>query len=241
MTQSRMWALRAGCLGIALSLSTALAPMGAWADEPTGNRVIFRSGFAGATSDRAGELFTDVHGAAIPLGVGGSAGGNKGYYVGGALDLMLTKDVWGMMKGIGVVGEIGVEFKRFNSPKTANTGNVGVTGPTCTGLALCVNSTTPNPAQITMLTVDIAPKVKFRQGTDFQPWVIPVGLDFHVISPPSNQTSYLDIGVQFGAGAEYRIWKELWLGVDGRFHLASNQTNTVNNYGTVGAYVGIGF
>jgi hypothetical protein len=83
--------------------------------------------------------------------------------------------------------------------------------------------------------------VKFMQGSDFQPWVIPVGLDFHVISPPSNQTQYLDIGVQFGTGAEYRIWKELWLGVDGRYHLASNQTNTVNNYGTVGAYVAIGF
>lgn len=92
-----------------------------------------------------------------------------------------------------------------------------------------------------MLTVDIAPKVKFRQGTDFQPWIVPVGLDFHVISPPSNQTTVLDIGVQFGAGAEYRIRKELWLGVDARYHLASNQTNALNNYGTVGAYVGIGF
>jgi hypothetical protein len=79
------------------------------------------------------------------------------------------------------------------------------------------------------------------QGTDFQPWIIPVGLDFHVISPPSNQTQYLDIGVQFGAGVEYRIWKELWLGMDARYHLASGATNTVNNYGTAGAYVAIGF
>jgi hypothetical protein len=92
-----------------------------------------------------------------------------------------------------------------------------------------------------MLTVNVAPKVKFMQGSNFQPWVIPVGLDFHVISPASNQTNYLDIGVQFGTGAEYRVWKELWLGVDGRYHLASNQTNSVNNYGTVGAYVAIGF
>lgn len=58
-----------------------------------------------------------------------------------------------------------------------------------------------------MLTVDIASKVKFMQGSDFQPWIIPVGLDFHVISPPSNQTTVLDIGVQFGAGAENRVWK----------------------------------
>jgi hypothetical protein len=145
---------------------------------------------------------------------------------------MLTRDLWGMMKGIGVVGEIGVEFKRFNSQTVANSDTATVTGVSNAGL---------NKVQLTMLTVDVAPKVKFMQGHDFQPWVIPVGLDFHVISPPSNQTQYLDIGVQFGAGAEYRIWKELWLGLDARYHLASGATNTVNNYGTAGAYLGIGF
>lgn len=35
--------------------------------------------------------------------------------------------------------------------------------------------------------------------------------------------------VKFGAGVGYRIWKELWLGMDTRYHLASNQTNSVNN------------
>jgi len=137
-----------------------------------------------------------------------------------------------MMKGIALLGEIGVEFKRFNSNTVSNSDTVGVTGASQGG---------PSKMQITMLTVDIAPKVKFMQGTNFQPWIIPVGLDFHVISPTSSQTNYLDIGVQFGTGAEYRIWKELWLGMDGRFHLASNQTNTTNNFGTVGAYVAIGF
>jgi hypothetical protein len=137
-----------------------------------------------------------------------------------------------MTKNIALLGEIGVEFKRFNSETVANSDTSGVTG---------VSSGGTSKMQVTMLTVDVAPKVKFMQGSDFQPWVIPVGMDFHVISPPSNQTSVLDIGVQFGTGAEYRIWKELWLGVDGRYHVASNQTNTVNNFGTVGAYVAIGF
>ena len=77
------------------------------------------------------------------------------------------------------------------------------------------------------------------EGSKFRPWVIPVGLDFHVISPPSNQSQYLDIGVQFGAGFEYNFWGPLNLGIDARYHLASNQTNTVNSYGTAGAYLGI--
>jgi hypothetical protein len=206
-----------------------LTSLPVWAQETTstGNRVFFRGGFAGLNSDRGNELFTDFHNS-TPLGATGPTNdGSTGYYIGAGTDLMLTKDVWGMMKGIGVVGEIGVEYKRWSS-KTVNNSDI-LTGASAAR------------TQVTMLTVDVAPKVKFRQGTDFQPWVIPVGLDFHVISPPSNQTNYLDIGAQFGVGAEFRVWKELWLGVDGRYHLASGATNTVNNYGTAGVYVAIGF
>ena len=92
-----------------------------------------------------------------------------------------------------------------------------------------------------MLTVDISPKIKFMAGSDFRPWIIPVGLDFHVISPPSNDSTYLDIGVQFGAGAEYRVWKAFHVGIDGRFHLAAGNTGTTNNFGTIGPYAGIAF
>lgn len=218
---------------VAAAIAAGLAVCGvlpASAEETTrsGNRVFFRGGFAALNSDRGGELFTDGHNA---VGAG-TNNDTSGYYVGAGTDLMLTRDVWGMLEKVGILGEIGVEYKRWSSKTVANSDTTGVTGVSNGGL---------NKVQVTMLTVDVAPKVKFRQGTDFQPWVIPVGLDFHVISPPSNQTNYLDIGVQFGAGTEYRIWKELWLGVDGRYHLASGATNTVNNYGTVGGYVGIGF
>lgn len=215
------------------AIAVALAVCGvlpASADEiTTGNRVFFRGGFAALNSGRGGELFTDAHSG---LGAGPTNNGSTGYYVGAGTDLMLTHNMWGMLKEVGIVGEIGVEFKRWNSQTVINSDNAVVGPPLVTG---------PAKVQLTMLTVNVAPKVKFMQGSDFQPWVIPIGLDFHVISPTSNQTNYLDIGVQFGAGAEYRIWKELWLGVDGRYHLASNQTNTVNNYGTVGTYVAIGF
>ena len=224
-----------GVKSVAAAIAVALAVCGALpasADDggSTGNRVFFRGGFAALTSPRGGEAFTDTYGIGNPR-----QNATNGYYVGAGEDIMLTRDLWGMMKGIGLVGEIGVEFKRFNS-KTATS-----VVPTAVNAVAGPTDNATSKIQVTMLTVDIAPKVKFMQGTDFQPWIIPVGLDFHVISPPSNQTTVLDIGVQFGAGAEYRIWRELWLGVDARFHLASNQTNTVNNFGTVGAYLGIGF
>jgi len=214
------------CAAVAIAAGLAVCGVLPASAEDTGNRVFFRGGFAALNSDRSNELFTDGHTAA------GSNNGNTGYYIGAGQDIMLSRDMWGLTKNIALLGEIGVEFKRFNSETVANSDTSGVTG---------VSSGGTSKMQVTMLTVDVAPKVKFMQGSDFQPWVIPVGMDFHVISPPSNQTSVLDIGVQFGTGAEYRIWKELWLGVDGRYHVASNQTNTVNNFGTVGAYVAIGF
>lgn len=199
-------------------------------ENGTGNMVFFRGGGAWAASDRSNEVFTDV------FGTGGTLnGGDTGYYVGAGLDLVLSKDVWGMMSKTWAVGEIGVEFKRFNSK------NAVVAVPTtCTAVSANCSVTT-GEVQITMLTVDIAPKIKFLEGSRFRPWIIPIGLDFHVISPPSNDTTVLDIGAQFGLGGEFQLYKAFHLGLDGRFHLATGQTDTTNNFGTVGGYVGIAF
>jgi hypothetical protein len=197
----------------------------------TGNMVTFRGGFAGATSDRSGETFTDT------FGFTGTNNGQTGHYVGAALDLVLTKNVWGMMSDTWVMGEIGVEFKRFDSRTVTvavpTTCNLASSGAACPGQR--------GKVQITMLTVSIAPKIKFMEGSRFRPWIIPAGLDFQVISPPSNDTTYLDIGVQFGAGADYRVWEAVHVGVDARFHLTAGNTDTTNNFGTIGPYVGLAF
>jgi opacity protein-like surface antigen len=202
------------------------------ATQETGNMVFFRGGWAGLVNDRSNEVFTDV------FEFSGSNNQNTGYYVGAGLDLVLTKNLWGMMTNTWALGEIGVEFKRFDSK------NVTQAVPSTCGAAIpssgCTVETNKK-VQITMLTVNVAPKIMFMEGSRLRPWIIPVGLDFHVISPPSNDTTVLDIGVQFAVGAQYRIWRGLHLGVDGRFHLATGQTDTTNNFGTAGAYVGIAF
>jgi len=198
----------------------------------TGNMVFFRGGGAFAASDRGGEVFTDV------FGITGKNDGENGYYVGAGLDLVLSKDLWGMMSNTWALGEIGVEFKRFNS-KT-----VQVAVPTTCGLAgaeTCPGLAGVGKVQITMLTVSISPKIMFMEGSRLRPWIIPVGLDFHVISPPSDSATVLDIGAQAAVGAQYRLWKAFHLGIDARYHLAAGQTGTTNNFGTAGAYVGIAF
>ena len=192
--------------------------------DETGNMVFFRGGGFFAGSDRSNETFSDVFGAQ------GFNNGDTGYYVGAGLDLVLSKHLWGMMSDTWALGEISVEFKRFDS-KTATK-----SGPAAAGAG--VRSAT---VDITQLTVSVSPKIMFMEGSRFRPWIIPVGLDFHVISPPSDETTVLDIGAQFAVGAQYRIWNAFHLGIDGRYHVAAGQTDTNNDFGSVGAYVGIEF
>lgn len=218
-----------GVKPVAVVIAVALVVCGAWpvsAEEGTGNMVFFKGGFAAANSNRQGEFFTDC---GLASGTCGQNNSNNGWYVGAGLDLVLSKDTWGMMSKTWAVGEIGLQFNRLGGSTVTG----GVTGATGAG--------GPAKTQLTMVTIDVAPKIKFMEDSKFRPWIIPVGLDIHVISPPSNQTQYLDVGVQFGVGFEYEIYKAFKIGVDGRYHLTANMTNTNNSYGQVGPYVGISF
>ncbi|MGE3151618.1 MAG: hypothetical protein AB7G48_11950 [Nitrospiraceae bacterium] len=221
------------CVGVIVVVLGLTGWQPARAQDELGNMVFFRGGYVYMFSDRANEIFTDTQNA---LGQGNNTG-DQGWYVGAGLDLVLSKDTWGAMSKTWVVGEIGLQFNRLNS-KTVTSAV-----PTLTALAGVPlgGGTTPAQTQLTMVTINVAPKIKFMEGSRFRPWIIPVGLDIHVMSPPSNQTQYLDVGVQFGAGFEFQLWKAFKLGADARYHLTANLTNTTNNYFQAGPYVGISF
>jgi opacity protein-like surface antigen len=226
--QGRRTGWSIGVKSVAAAIAVVLAVCGAWpasAEEGTGNMVFFKGGLVAMNSNRGNEFFTDCG-----LGAPNTCGQNNsstGWYVGAGLDLVLSKNVWGGMDKTWVLGEIGMQFNRISS-ETVNGGVSAFTGPSA-------------KTQLTSVTIDVAPKIKFMEGSAFRPWIIPVGLDIMVISPPSNQTQYLDVGVQFGVGVEYEIWKAFKIGLDGRYHLMANMTNTNNSYGQVGPYVGISF
>ena len=80
----------------------------------TGNMVFFRGGGAYAASDRSNEVYSDV--------LSGLATGDTGFYVGAGLDLVMSKNVWGMMSGTWVLGEIGVELKKYESKTASKSG-----------------------------------------------------------------------------------------------------------------------
>jgi opacity protein-like surface antigen len=227
-----------GLWAVAVSLAATFAlgsVLPVLAEEKTyerGNMVVFRGGYLHLDSNRANELFTDVRGA------GGLNDSNNGWYIGAWLDMLLTKDAWEMMNDTAVSGEIGIQFNRISSQVVLNTNNLGITPAGNLG----VTNGTPSLQQLTMATISIAPKIRFMQSSRLSPWIIPAGLDLHVFSPPSNGTQYLDVGVQFGAGVDYAVWKAFKVGLDARYHLAANMTNSnTNNYMQVGPYVGISF
>jgi hypothetical protein len=150
---------------------------------------------------------------------------------------MLSKDVWGLMDDTAVIGEIGLQYNRIVSKEVLNTSNLGLVGGN-----LGVVHATPSLQELTMVTITVAPKIRFVQNSRLSPWVIPGGLDIHVFSPPSNGAQYLDVGVQFGAGVDYNVWKAFRIGLEARYHLAANMTNSItNNYMQVGPYLGISF
>ena len=212
-----------GLLAAACLLAVLAVQIGPAQAEESGNMVFFKSGYMNLDTDRSRQVFTDVNANTA------KNGGNSGYYVGAGLDLLLTKDAWGLHQGTWAVGEIGLQLSRISSNRVTSAGPALTSGPT------------QQVVQLTMLTIDVAPKIKFMEGSAFRPWIIPIGLDFHVISPPSNNTGYLDMGAQFGAGFEYTVWKALKLGVDARYHLTANMTSTQNSYFQAGPYAGIAF
>lgn len=230
MRQQSVWA-GMWLIAIVMAISAWMSGPSVALAEESGNMVFFKGGYMNLNSDRGGQIFTDTG------SVAGTNGGNSGWYAGAGLDMLLTKDAWGMHQGTWVVGEIGLQMNRISSNRV---NNAAQSIATCTLGGTCP-TVHRQVVQLTMLTIDVAPKIKFNQFGNLVPWIIPIGLDFHVISPPSNHSGYLDMGVQFGAGLEYSLWKAFKVGVDARYHLTANMTSTNNDYFQAGPYVGIAF
>jgi opacity protein-like surface antigen len=236
------------------------------------NMIFFRGGFARNDSKRNDLFTGNQFGGTTPNIITNVLGGDRtnkdGWYVGAGFDFGLTDNVWGMMDDTDVMAELMFEYKNFgakhfnNNPAiVAATGlNVNPSpqnGPLCTliqfastdelslatgGGANGAGTNSCNGVTVSQFTLTAAPKIKFMKGSAFRPWIIPIGLGIHVISPPSNGVTYINPGMMFGTGAEYALWKDISLGADVRYHLTGRSVDGVNTDGlTAGGYLGIGF
>ncbi len=207
------------------------------------NMVFFRGGYARMQEDRDGELLPTADGAL------GSAGGQNGWYVGAGFDLGLSKDIFGLtegtfLEGTDLFGEIMFEYKRFAQTRTKTVPLEFLVGSASGG---ALGDTSTSTVTVTQFTLTAAPKIKFMRDSAFRPWIIPVGLGVHVISPPSNGVTVHNIGIMFGLGADYNIWKNVFIGIDGRYHLTATKgslggiEDADTDGFTAGGYVGFSF
>jgi len=198
------------------------------------NTIFFRGGYASMDNPRNGvSIQSDV----VPLGAQDRSD-QDAWYIGAGFDFGLTDDVWGMLDNTEVLAELMFEYKEFGSAQ----GNCLASNPTC--LAALVGGAAGPARDVTVnqFTLSAAPKIKFMKDSDFRPWLIPVGLGLHVISPPSESITVLNPGMMFAAGGDYRLWKDIFVGVDARYHLTGGSADGVDTDGlTAGGYIGIGF
>lgn len=183
------------------------------------NMVFFRGGFAHNIDHR--------NGVSMQSGGLGGAGGQadqNAWYVGAGFDWGLSRNTWGLLPKTDVMAELMFDYKEFGKAQG--------------------NALPPPGAGVTVsqLTLSAAPKIKFMDGSKFRPWIIPAGLAIHVVSPPTESITVLTPGVMFGAGADYRIWKDFFVGADVRYHLTADRIDGVRVDGLIaGGYLGIGF
>ena len=192
----------------------------------------FRGGFAHMMNHRNG---VSIQSQVSPVGAQDQSD-KQGWYVGAGIDWGLTRDMWGLLPKTTVFAELMFEYKQFGAHVLGN-GAVGNAPSMLAGGAV-------NPINVTVsqFTVSASPKIKFFEGSKIRPWIIPAGLAVHVMSPPSESITVLAPGVQFGAGVDYNIWKDFFVGIEGRYHLTAGRTDGVNLSGmTAGGYIGIGF
>lgn len=202
------------------------------ATQVGGNMVFFRGGYARQNEPRYGNILTDT------AGLGGQVNGEQdGWYVGAGLDLVLSDDFFGAADSIEVLGEIMFEYKEFDQTELP-------IGPLPTLLNNVAPGTVPGSTtvKVNQFTLTASPKIKFMKGSDFRPWIIPVGLAIHVVSPPTNGVTVLEPGMHFAAGMDYRVWKNVFIGADVRYNLTFKTLDGVDLNGmTTGVYAGFGF
>jgi hypothetical protein len=205
--------------------------------------LFFRGGYAHANNQRGGTLDPTT-----VAGVGSNSNGllngpiddKDAWYMGAGFDFSLDDDLFGLMDNTEVIGELMFDYKELGKrkPNGLNPGAVA----TLETLGYHIPAANTQSATVSQFTLAASPKIKFMKGSKFRPWLIPVGFEVNVISPPSDAITVLSPGMQFGAGADYKIWKDLYVGADARYHLTTGNLDGINTDGvTAGGYVGIGF
>ena len=174
------------------------------------------------SQQRCTEVFTDT-----AAGSGVANDDQGGFSIAAGLNLALTDPA--DMNGLVLLGEIFVEYSRFSKKTVLQT------------TSALLGGTNTSDVHVTELNVTIAPMVRYDGWKVVRPFFIPIGLAFLVNSPPSNDTTYLDIGLHFAGGLDFALIDAISLGIDFRYTYTFDQSNTNSSYLSTGAYAAVNF
>ena len=142
--------------------------------------IYFRGGYADNDSSLVATTNT-VGGAAGSAQLAGTARGQSaGWNFGAGIDFSLTDNMFGLMKGTELLGELDLSYVDLGT---------FTSGLTPTLLAGALPGTS---ASQSMFRITAAPKIKFFEGSKLRPWIIPAGFTLNVISPPSQAMRLLN-------------------------------------------------
>jgi opacity protein-like surface antigen len=201
--------------------------------------LFFRGGYARLMSDRAKDI--------LPSPGDSDANGQNGFYIGAGFEHTLSRDLFGLtegtpLDGTDLLGEVMFEYKRFAQGKSllTDSDNDSVVAP--------LGGRKQETSTVTQFTLTAAPKIKLWRESVIRPWIIPVGFAVHVISPPSDGVTVFNPGMMFGAGAEVKVWENLYAGLDFRYHVTPGSKSSLSGVEdtdtdglTAGGYIGFGF
>lgn len=212
------------------------------------NMIFFRGGYPDMVNTRSNQGFTDMYAKDNKNAYGPQNKERDGVYLGAGVDLSVSENLFGMMDGTEVMAEFMFDWKRWDSHQGGKTaiGTVNGAGTivpnTAYRLGLNPGGRYLRGVTLSQFTLSASPKIKFLRGNAFRPWIIPAGMTFNFLSPPSDSGTFAGPGVMFGAGFDYNIWGDLYLGMDGRYDWVANEMDGVKaSYYQIGGYIGAGF
>lgn len=170
-----------------------------------------------------------------------------GVYFGAGLDFSVSDNLFGLMDRTEFMAEFMFDWKRWDSHEGGRTaiGNHGaseIVPSVAYKVGLNPQGKHLRGVTLSHFTLALSPKIKFLKSSAFRPWIIPAGMSFNIISPPSDAGTFVGPGVMFGAGFDYNIWENVFAGMDGRYNWVANEMDGVKaSYYQIGGYVGLGF
>lgn len=212
------------------------------------HRVFFRGGYINWENNRSNQAFTDMYAKDNNRQYGPANLENDGTYLGAGVELSVSENLFGLLDDTEFMTEFMFDWNRNDSHEGGKTA-IGSPNGAANIVPTIAAATGFNPlgrhlrgVTLSQYTVAASPKIKFLKGSSFRPWLIPAGLTLNVISPPSDAGTSAGPGVMFGIGFEYNVWRNLFLGMDGRYNWVANEFDGVKaSYFQMGGYVGAGF